>query len=365
MSFESLENNSSQRIPCQVSSFYIMLSSRALHYIVEFSYQSQRIGFSEWINFLTLCLTPLLTQILAGAPDPIITGKTHPHWTDRIGHYNPTSIVWRYLAISDRRVRTIKWGPDDMVAVNLVLWKESGWYNPIALQRLNGPDNCSNISSKPRVPLLSMSTFKTLLVALQGAQALYLSIGAQFGASYPLSLATIFFPISILGLLRLPAAPWLLDKSGYCYSSVDTIPSTPEATSRCTCEETGEAINQCPRTLPQCSIPALLVRSFFLLNLAGLFGIACIQFSPLRFRWSTLWISATRLVNIVFFAFLTGVTMMVVFAYVLSGKTNSTIIPCLSSVWYKCYTFLLVLFSLAMIVLSALETIKHKGEYIV
>lgn len=78
-----------------------------------------------------------------------------------------------------------------------------------------------------------MSTFKTLLVALQGAKALYLSIGAQFRASYPLSLATTFFPISILGLLRLPVAPWLLDKSGYCYSSVDTIPSTPEATVVC------------------------------------------------------------------------------------------------------------------------------------
>jgi hypothetical protein len=72
------------------------------------TYQSQGIAFTQWIELFTVCLAPLIAHVAAGAPTPTVLKKlrsTSPHWTSRLTHFNPISIIWRYNAIADRRVR--------------------------------------------------------------------------------------------------------------------------------------------------------------------------------------------------------------------------------------------------------------------
>ncbi|XTI87959.1 hypothetical protein V2W45_1237556, partial [Cenococcum geophilum] len=54
------------------------------------------INVSEWLSIFTLCLAPLVTHILVGAPDLIVLRNPQPRWTDRVRHFNPTSIYWIY-----------------------------------------------------------------------------------------------------------------------------------------------------------------------------------------------------------------------------------------------------------------------------
>jgi hypothetical protein len=67
--------------------------------------QNQGITFPDWIGILTLCFAPLIAHVLSGAPRPSYLSPTRPTWHDQLTHYNPTSILWRYAAITDRRIR--------------------------------------------------------------------------------------------------------------------------------------------------------------------------------------------------------------------------------------------------------------------
>lgn len=79
--------------------------------VESFEYQSYNIPFDEWITLFTLSLAPLLPHIAAGVPLPsllIDNKKARPSWHDKICLYKPTSIRWRYTAITDRRIRAIE-----------------------------------------------------------------------------------------------------------------------------------------------------------------------------------------------------------------------------------------------------------------
>lgn len=72
-----------------------------------------------------------------------------------------------------------------------------------------------------RTSLLSQTTVKTLVVTLPGLQALLSLVGGLAGNEAlgewqkGLSIESIFFPLSLLGLLRLFAAPWLTEDYVY------------------------------------------------------------------------------------------------------------------------------------------------------
>src|SRR5271154_709206 len=94
---------------------------------IYFTIQCHHIDFSEWMSLFTLCLTPLAVHIFAGVPEPIVLKDPKPQWRDRICHLNPTSIFWRYYAITVRRWCAKRWEPDDVAATNAVFWTGKKW----------------------------------------------------------------------------------------------------------------------------------------------------------------------------------------------------------------------------------------------
>src|SRR4051794_38615786 len=98
--------------------------ARLVHPIIIFTYQSAGISLTQWIELFTLCLAPLIAHVAGGAPSPtILRPRTEaPHWTARLPHFNPISIIWRYYAIADRRARARKWCEQDMAACSAVFW---------------------------------------------------------------------------------------------------------------------------------------------------------------------------------------------------------------------------------------------------
>jgi hypothetical protein len=133
---------------------------------------------------------------------------------------NPTTIYWRYYAIRCRRARKLKaWGGKETAATSAIFWvndkeKWDGSEEFITKSKeflANGP------STKKFIPPLSISALQTLLVTLQGVQALYiLGKGIRLGGfALVVSLASIFQPLAIAGLFRLPSAAFLTDDFHY------------------------------------------------------------------------------------------------------------------------------------------------------
>ena len=183
---------------------------------LSFTYQSQNIDFSEWISLITLCFAPLLAHIYVGVPRFAILSGNRPKWHDRITHLNPTSIFWRYYAITNRRVRSKAWSAADMAAANTAFWVRGKWDGSEGMVLKSKPF-CTQIPEHNRISLLSESAAKTFVVTLQGAQGIW-DLSAVFrhqDFSATIALPTIFSPLAIYGLLRLMAAFWLSDDTGY------------------------------------------------------------------------------------------------------------------------------------------------------
>ena len=95
--------------------------------ILPISYRSGGITFPDWISLLTLCFIPLLAHVIAGVPSTVYLSRRRPAWHERICHFNPTSVLWRYFIILDRRVRSRVWTAADMAGSNALFWTTKGW----------------------------------------------------------------------------------------------------------------------------------------------------------------------------------------------------------------------------------------------
>ncbi|KAK2630056.1 hypothetical protein QTJ16_000876 [Diplocarpon rosae] len=187
--------------------------------VLPISYQASDITFSEWVSVFTLCLTPLLAHIIAGTPDVVCLDvpRTNFSWLQKICHYNPTTIIWRYFAIADRRIRAKAWDANHLAASNSLFWTRRGWDGSEAMIE-RSRRYCIKPPGCTRSPILSKSFAKTVIVTLQGVQAAYALVGGLSGSSdlaTSVSISSIFFPLAVIGLLRLFAAPWLTDDFVY------------------------------------------------------------------------------------------------------------------------------------------------------
>ncbi|KUJ12844.1 uncharacterized protein LY89DRAFT_755949 [Mollisia scopiformis] len=193
---------------------------------VLFSHQSQKITYGEWMDLITLCLAPLLVHIIAGVPTPTILTSKKLSWHDKFGFYNPTSIMWRYFAILDRRVRAKSWSAMEMAASNAVFWTDGGW-NGSEYMIWSSRLHCRIPPSQTHIDIISGSAAATLVVALQGISAIYaLLMGVIFPKSYSygdtVSISKVFIPLTIFGLFRLPIAFWLSDDYKFSFSKSAT-----------------------------------------------------------------------------------------------------------------------------------------------
>ncbi|TGO49099.1 hypothetical protein BCON_0221g00110 [Botryotinia convoluta] len=80
---------------------------------------------------------------------------------------------------------------------------------------------CSRIPSSPYAVWVSKTSAETVATVLQGLQAIWQLVGGLNGGGYSntISLGTVFAPLAICGLIRLPAAVWISDD--YSYVDVD------------------------------------------------------------------------------------------------------------------------------------------------
>ena len=187
-------------------------------------HQSQHVAFSEWISLFTLLLAPIIAHIIAGVPQPTYPPSfTPPKWHDYIALYSPITIIWRYAAITDRRIRarrSARWGPEDVASANAIFWTSEGWDGAEGFLHATYTGSSSKheyLVHYARLPpsghatLLSVDTVKTAIVTLQGLQAVYLLVGGLVGTvGMPwMAVDTVSFPLAFLGLTRLCAAGWI------------------------------------------------------------------------------------------------------------------------------------------------------------
>lgn len=341
-----------------------------------FSYQSKNISIADWISLFTLCLAPLLAHIIAGVPDPVCLSRERPRWHDRICQYNPTTIIWRYFAIADRRIRAKAWNAADMAASNAHFWTRQGWDGSEQMMVKSRPF-CTREPRGRRIEFLSKSSIKTAIVTLQAVQALYMLTYGMIGNventinSNTLALDSIFSPLSIFGLMRLPAALWLTED--YAYTDYEAIqirsaffmytptvrewfwlkkPSTPSSFSENKLSYPSLQDNFHPST----SARSRILQSVLLLFLLGLLVFCILNIAPWGEGSNTHLLFPSLLTSIYFSFLLT--TTIVLSAYFFLGRTATTIIPCIASMWYKIYTCVLLTVTLALVVIAALETRK-------
>jgi hypothetical protein len=313
----------------------------------------------------------------------VLSGKG-PRWYHRVLLLNPTTICWRYYAIRCRRVRKLKaWKGEETAATSAIFrvndkekWNGSEEFIPKSKEFLaNDP------STKKFIPPLSISALQTLLVTLQGVQALYiLSKRIRLGGfALVVSLASIFQPLAIAGLFRLPSAAFLTDDSHYraiepeedrplqemgiqvksAFVSapcllLTTVPTpvptiTPEISPASPLPDNSELL------LKQHDPRVIFWEVSFLAATAGLLGLASWYFKPNpRITAGTY---STLLIN-VFYAFFLLVTLAITFFYTVRYQNNTTIIPCINSVSYMAYTCILFTLAILVTIITALETRK-------
>ena len=71
--------------------------------------------------------------------------------------------------------------------------------------------------------------------------------------------------------------------------------------------------------------------------------------------------TTTSILTNVFYTFFLFVTLVTALFHILRGRGNTTILPSISSIWYKIYTLFLTLFVLVYLVISSLETRRTFG----
>jgi hypothetical protein len=336
-------------------------------YHLYFNLQSGSIRLEEWISLMTLSLAPLLVHIIVGVPHPVHLHDRSPRWHDRIVHYNPTSIIWRYFVIADRRLRSKDWSANDMAASNALFWTAHGWDGSEAMM-IKSRIFCERRPQQPRVRFFSVTAGKTLIITAQGAQAVAIVISAVTSFSryfVKFGLQNIFFPFAMLGLLRLPAAMWLTEDYTYIQRQAFETgaespmgsysdPEKPEHMSISSIDDQLSHIASA-RLEPPNGRPGLTLRIFFVFFIACLWLLPIITMLP--FRWD-IYFTGTLFVMGIFYFFFLGVTLFSTVACIFTTKSTSTIFPYATKTWYKVYTCLLFVMMGTMALIAMMENRK-------
>jgi hypothetical protein len=191
-------------------------SDRLLHKRMNINYQSRGIPFSEWLAQFTLCFAPFASHVLIGVPTFIVVSRKRPSIWTQINFFNPVTILWRYAMIADRRLRSANWTAEDLAASNVAFWTGREWDGSEKIM-VESRAWITQRPSRNRVSFVSISMLGTIIVTIQGVQALYQLSQIIWTRISPIqALGDVFIPIALGSLFRLPAALWLLtDEFGY------------------------------------------------------------------------------------------------------------------------------------------------------
>jgi hypothetical protein len=212
----------------------------------------------------------------------------------------------------------------------------------------------------------------TVIVTLQGVQALYeLLLVEKFNNN--INLAAVFLPLALIGLIRLPSALWITD--GFAYNHYDVKLSYERGsqvttTTKTGCHElitvplSGDDTPQWPPPTsddisyaefrPRTSIHGYVERIIFLTPLLGMAGLTVF--------W-TYWVSkdggyitGTRLFSLMlWFTFSLG-SAFVFILNIARAQDRTTVVPGVSTLWYRLYSAILFLLMLALFITASIET---------
>ena len=300
--------------------------------ICPIQYQSGTLSPYQWFNIFTLCLTPLAVHIAGGVPSPISISGQKLHWTNRIALFNPISILWRYSAILDRRIRwSSSWNGTVLAASNAIFWRENHWDGS---EEMIGESShfLPHTPTATRVNFLGVSSLTSVIVAVQGiSAAAYVQSGEDMG-----DLSVFFQPLALFGLYRLPSAIWL---------SNEVVYTETRSSEKLECNGPVFGVQ---------SWRGLLYRCWWAGSAAALMSFAV--YESTRMGWSCGCIPVSSLVQRMFYCGLLVSLAGIHTFYIVKGKSTTTIIPCAGDAWYKLFTCVVILLAVASITLSSLET---------
>jgi hypothetical protein len=269
-----------------------------------------------------------------------------------------------------------------MAASNAHFWIGNDWDSSEEIM-MRSRRFCIRVPRRSHVDLISGSMVKTLIIAFQGVQALYvLATIKQRNSQYDVDmyLGNVFYPIAILGLLRLPSALWMSDDADYMNQEMMLAPPVQAASAERETEKStpdGQKLSAAARLAPAIRLPVepqdgpstirfrpsngpsgIAVRAFYLLSILALTGFTVYQaFPPPKSTPPHLIVrTVTNHSQLVFFLFFLLVTSCILCFYFLLGDSTTAIIPCFRSTWYRLYTAMLVLGALLLMILAAIET---------
>jgi hypothetical protein len=292
--------------------------------------------------------------------------------------YNPITIIWRYFVIIDRRVRAKNWTPLTMAASNTVFWTAKGWDGSEKMIQ-KSREHCLRTPRLKHIDLLSATAAKTVIVTLQGIQAIYsLTVGTQtttpesnvYGNAVALN--TIFVPLAILGLFRLLPAFWLAEDYSFANFEGENNSTAKAEQIRINDNITGDeskpgfslTISSGPNThattadednfySPK-SWRGILVRASFWFPLLFFLIMIIYYATP---KTGTAWSTTGLLDNLFYLVILAG-TVVIFPRYMLSRTSPSTIIPCANSAWYKLLTCFIWALMALIVIIASIETRK-------
>jgi hypothetical protein len=366
-----------QELPCFLILAAFPRGVLATLTVLPLTYQSKGLTFDDWISLLTLCFAPLIAHVLAGVPKTVYLSQNRPGWRDKFVLYNPTTILWRYFAIADRRIRAKHWSAADMAASNAYFWTRRGWDGSEAISR-KSQAFCVSLPDGKHVALISESTLKTVIVTLQGADSLYFLLKGYLSASNDnyqdtASVGSIFFPLAIFGLLRLVACFWLTED--FVYTNCEELQTSAASVN------TPEQIELVPRNklLPiellnnsdawtgedyrhPNSWQSWLFRSLFLLSILGLIVLCLWDFKPAPNLGDESF-TMTVFTLIISYTFFLVISAIVYGYYFVRGCNKTTVLHCVTSLWYQIYTGVLLALALLLLIFASIETRQSACGY--
>ena len=217
-----------------------------------------------------------------------------------------------------------------------------------------------------RVSMLSVSALGTLIVSLQGIQAVYayLIISSMDTGSAPIiystlpSLGNTFAALGLGSLFRLLPALWLSNEFGYqtddsgenCLNTEDRPIPPPHS-------ETGTLCLH-----PQGYWPALILQLFFLGVILTIFILLLTHFanlqaeSPVNNSFDFDFPTMSEITYLVLYLALSVQIFSLSIFYIARGVGRSTLIPCCNSHWYSFLTLFWYLLAIAAVVIRAIES---------
>lgn len=326
---------------------------------IVFAIQSQSLTLDQWFSIITLALAPLATHIAFGISEPVLLSNRRPRLWDRLPHYNPVSIIWRYFAIAYRRLRARCWDRADMAASNALFWDGQQWDGSESIlvrsrywvTRLPEQSHISFLSTS------SLATLVTLLQAIQASAKLVTSLDYQHHKEdeiFSAALPYVFFPLAMISLSRLPCALWLT--SDYGFQQVDPWNGAQDDIPLVNVE-TADTASLLPISIESRLYSHTCLRArLFQISWSIIFGLPCCL--CLGFLLATLRIVyvALNMVWIVFYITIAIGTLVIIPIQILKGHGGSTVIPCIHAWWYKAFNFLCIFLAILVFVLSTLQT---------